>query len=68
MVPEGFSVAIVEQDRDFAMTSIELKPRKIMVLMIDNSRSCAGKRPSSNMLWFCSREFIALKGITKHIS
>jgi hypothetical protein len=39
-----------------------------MALMIDNSRSCAGERPYCNMLLFCSREFIALKGITQHIS
>ena len=36
----------------------------VIVLLIENSRSCAGKRLYSNRLWLCSREFTTLKGIT----
>jgi hypothetical protein len=32
------------------------------VLLIEDSRSCVGKRPYDNMLWFCSWEFTTLKG------
>jgi hypothetical protein len=35
-----------------------------MVLLIENSRSCAGKCLHTNRLWFCPREFTTLKGIT----
>ena len=35
----------------------------VIVLVIENSRSCAGKWLYNNRLWFCSREFTTLKGI-----
>ena len=34
-----------------------------MAILIENSCSCAGKWLYYNRLWFCSREFITLKGI-----
>jgi hypothetical protein len=34
-----------------------------IVLLIQNSRSCAGKWLYNNRLWFCPREFTTLKGI-----
>ena len=34
-----------------------------IVLLIENSRFCAGKRLYNNRLWFRSREFTTLKGI-----
>jgi hypothetical protein len=34
-----------------------------IVLLIENSRSCAGKWLYSNRLWFCLREFTTLKGM-----
>ena len=35
-----------------------------IVLLVEDSRSCVGKRACSNMLWFCSLQFTTLKGIT----
>jgi hypothetical protein len=35
------------------------------VLLIENSRSCAGKRLYDSILWFCSREFTTLKVISR---
>ena len=37
------------------------------MLPIENSRSCAGKRLYNSTLWFCSREFTALKDINQHV-
>jgi hypothetical protein len=34
-----------------------------MLVLIENSRSCAGKWLYNNRLWFSSREFTTLKGI-----
>jgi hypothetical protein len=34
-----------------------------MVLLIENSRSCAGKWLYTSRLWSCSRRFTTLKGI-----
>ena len=39
----------------------------IIVLLIENPRSCAGKRLPNKTLWFCSREFITLKGMRKGV-
>jgi hypothetical protein len=36
-----------------------------MLLLIENSRSCAGKWLHNNRLWFCSWEFTTLKGINR---
>ena len=53
-----------------------MRESRIIVLLNENSHSCAGKRPYNNMLWFCPREFTTLKGIkckysshegTKHV-
>ena len=35
----------------------------IILLLIENSRPCAGKWLYNNRLWSCSREFTTLKGI-----
>jgi hypothetical protein len=38
-------------------------PAVVILVLIDNSGSCAGKWLYNNRLWFCSREFTTLKGI-----
>jgi hypothetical protein len=35
-----------------------------ILILIENSGSCAGKWLCNNRLWFCSREFTTLKGIS----
>jgi hypothetical protein len=37
---------------------------QVVVLPIENSRSCVGKRPYNNWFWLCSWEFSALKRIS----
>jgi hypothetical protein len=49
---------------DYSSVRVE---RPFIVLPIENSRSCVGKRLYNNRLWFCSRESTTLKGILDQI-
>ena len=48
-----------------AMSTARMLVALIVLLLIENSRSCAGKQLHNNRLWLCSREFATLKGVTR---
>ena len=39
----------------------------VILILIENSRSCAGKRLCNDRLWLSPREFTTLKGIIERL-